>query len=494
MSRDDTLLDKQTCRGSQEIDASNLEVPHSHSSETLRADQSYTSSPNLSSAESSATLVGSIPSVDEKDEDPIDGPDQTNSTGEDSPRDSEETGGEEEDQSLDNTPPSSADSIKEQDRVPVPIGRHSSISNNNNKNAVNAMSSSSPSSGHPSSRSSSRMSASRMSNTSTGSSSQQLMSSLSNTMSYLKVRGGSGKRGSSDTAASDSLTLSASGSGGSNSTTPRSSFQTDVTVLSTPRSSFQFADAQQMSSKAGVVVTSSRSSARRSSTASAASAFAAATAACSNPPDVPAHSYSVPQSRGASRLPSVAGPDAVRIPGRKRESMISTAATMRVLNVLRHWVSKHSQDFETDPKLMQITTEFLEELVHNTTLLPAEHKAASQLLSMITKEDTSKKIDLDLLLTPPAKPSKETIESLSALEIAEGMTYLDHKIFVSIMCSEFLGQGKSQFFPIFTMIPSFRFICFTVESSLLFRDSSWTAVHEMQMHMQCFPAVRLDKF
>ncbi len=28
---------------------------------------------------------------------------------------------------------------------------------------------------------------------------------------------------------------------------------------------------------------------------------------------------------------------------KKRESVISTAATMRVLNVLRHWVSKHNQ-------------------------------------------------------------------------------------------------------------------------------------------------------
>ena len=28
---------------------------------------------------------------------------------------------------------------------------------------------------------------------------------------------------------------------------------------------------------------------------------------------------------------------------RKRESVISTAATMRVLNIIKHWVSKHSQ-------------------------------------------------------------------------------------------------------------------------------------------------------
>jgi len=29
--------------------------------------------------------------------------------------------------------------------------------------------------------------------------------------------------------------------------------------------------------------------------------------------------------------------------GKRHESVISTAATMRVLNILRHWVSKHAQ-------------------------------------------------------------------------------------------------------------------------------------------------------
>lgn len=480
------------CGSLQENDGSNLEVPHSHSSETLRADQSYTSSPNLSSAESSATLVGSIPSVDEKDEDVQDedgvvgvagelgAEDGTGGDSSPSREESEGTGDEDGSNSMDNTPPSSADSVKEDRRSSVTQLSSSSANNNNNsKNAVNAMNSNSGSppttasgANASSSRSSSRMSASRMSNTSTHSSSgssaasqaQQMMTSLSNTMSYLRVRGGGGKRGSNDTV-SESLTLTASGGASvSNSTTPRSSFQTDVTVLSTPRSSFQFADAQTMSSKAGVVVTSSRSSARRSSTASAASAFAAATAASSNPPDMPPvqSCYSQPASRATSRLPSMAGPAdmaAVRIMPQmrmgKRESMISTAATMRVLNVLRHWVSKHSQDFESDAQLTQITTEFLEELVHNTTLLPAEHKAASQLLSMITKEETVKKIDLDLLLAPPAKPSKETIESLSALEIAEGMTFLDHKIFVAIMCSEFLGQGTVHYSSLLHLL-SFR--------------------------------------
>ncbi|GFQ66611.1 ras-specific guanine nucleotide-releasing factor 1 [Trichonephila clavata] len=253
--------------------------------------------------------------------------------------------------------------------------------------------------------------------------------SVPNVMAYLKVRGAGSKRGSSDTEGSTSQ-----------STTPRSSIQTESTILSTPRSSFQYPDSPQHSSKAGVVVTSSRASTRRSSTASAAAAFAAATAGSSNPPEP---LISQPQSRAGSRLPSAVGAD-LKIPNAKakRESMITTAATMRVLNVLRHWVSKHSQDFDNDPKLLQLTTDFLEELLHNNTLLPAETKAASQLLQMISKQDQEKQtVDLDLLLATPMTASKENIETLSALEIAEGMTYLDHKIFISIRSEEFLGQA-----------------------------------------------------
>lgn len=254
----------------------------------------------------------------------------------------------------------------------------------------------------------------------------------SSAMSYLRVKGATGKRGSSDTEST-----------GYNSsfTTPRSSFQTDTTGISTPRSSFQYPDSPQMSSKAGVVVTSSRASTRRSSTSSAASAFAVATAASSNPPEPT--SQSVAQSRASSRLPSAVGADLkIPTPSRvKRESVIGTAATMRVLNVLRHWISKHSQDFENDDKLGQMTTDFLEELVHNANLLPSEHKAAGQLLQMITKQSQVKGVDLDVLLARPLAPSRDTVETLSALEIAEGMTYLDHKIFISIHSAELISQA-----------------------------------------------------
>ncbi|XP_065348892.1 ras-specific guanine nucleotide-releasing factor 2-like isoform X3 [Cloeon dipterum] len=214
------------------------------------------------------------------------------------------------------------------------------------------------------------------------------------------------------------------------------------------RASFQH-DSPQTSSKAGVVITSFRQSQRSigneplwSSTSSAAAAFAIATSASSNPRD---HTPVVPPMQRASRC-SVG--DAMSLRGscrdrnRRKESVMSTAATMRVLNVLRHWVSKHAQDFELDQRLKSMTIEFLDDITYSPNLLPAEHKAASQLLRLITREEPEHvKVDLEGLLAAPKNPSKESIETLSALEIAEQMTYLDHQIFISICSEEFLGQA-----------------------------------------------------
>ncbi|XP_069969956.1 ras-specific guanine nucleotide-releasing factor 2 isoform X2 [Penaeus vannamei] len=211
---------------------------------------------------------------------------------------------------------------------------------------------------------------------------------------------------------------------------PRSSVHT-----ATPRSSFQVPDSPSHSvPRVGVVITSSRQSQRRSSSASAAAAFAVATAGSSNPRDIP---KTPPLGRfsvgGEGRRSSF------RERPSRQESIISTAATMRVLNVLRHWVSKHSQDFETDLRLKTLTIEFLDDLVCCPTLLPAEHKAASQLLRLLTKEEPANpRVDLNTLLAPPTTPSKESIETLSALEVAEQMTYIDHQIFVAIRSEEFL--------------------------------------------------------
>ena len=94
--------------------------------------------------------------------------------------------------------------------------------------------------------------------------------------------------------------------------------------------------------------------------------------------------------------------DAFRASAKRKMSITSSAATMRVLSVLRHWVTKHGQvllnsghksipfqmcvwqDFEGNPHLKNLSIEFLEDIVCTPTLLPAEHKAASQLLRSLS--------------------------------------------------------------------------------------------------------------
>ena len=69
--------------------------------------------------------------------------------------------------------------------------------------------------------------------------------------------------------------------------------------------------------------------------------------------------------------------DSFRAAARRKMSITSSAATMRVLSVLRHWVTKHAQDFEGNHQLKNLTIEFLEDIVCTPTLLPAEHKVYS---------------------------------------------------------------------------------------------------------------------
>lgn len=174
----------------------------------------------------------------------------------------------------------------------------------------------------------------------------------------------------------------------------------------------------------------------RSSTSSAAAAFAVATAGSSNPRDysIPtcirlgggalsgpsggacgtrSQTYiSLPSSDARSsfggpvQAPSTAGSDNPAPTGNlnRKESIMSSAATMRVLSVLRHWISKHRDDFETgDLRLKNLTIEFLEDVLSSPQLLPAEHKAASQLLQLLTRDDPSHaKVDLNYLLAQPA--------------------------------------------------------------------------------------------
>ncbi|KAM3927202.1 ras-specific guanine nucleotide-releasing factor 1 isoform 2-T2 [Leptodactylus fuscus] len=183
----------------------------------------------------------------------------------------------------------------------------------------------------------------------------------------------------------------------------------------------------------GIVMTSCREHDSNRSNLSAASAFAIATAGANE---------GTPTKETYRRMSlATAGFPSDQRNGDK-EFVIRRAATNRVLNVLRHWVSKHAQDFETNLQLKSKVISFLEEVIHNPELLAQERKAAANIIRTLTQEDpgdsqvTLEEIEHMVLSTPV-----EPFESLSALEIAEQVTLLDHLIFKKIPYEEFFGQG-----------------------------------------------------
>ncbi|XP_048418866.2 ras-specific guanine nucleotide-releasing factor 1 isoform X3 [Stegostoma tigrinum] len=180
----------------------------------------------------------------------------------------------------------------------------------------------------------------------------------------------------------------------------------------------------------GVVVTSSREMDNNRSALSATSAFAIATAGANE---------GTPTKEKFRRmsLASAGFPTDQRICD--KEFVIRRAATNRVLNVLRHWVSKHSQDFEANTELKSQVIGFLEEVIHDPELLTQERKAAANIIRTLSQEDS---VDPQTTLEEIMNVAEEeTFENLSALEIAEELTLLDHLIFGCIPYEEFFGQG-----------------------------------------------------
>ncbi|XP_062240974.1 ras-specific guanine nucleotide-releasing factor 2 isoform X2 [Platichthys flesus] len=125
-----------------------------------------------------------------------------------------------------------------------------------------------------------------------------------------------------------------------------------------------------------------------------------------------------------------------------KEFIIRRAATNRVLNVLRHWVSKHSQDFEMNGELKMSVICLLEEVLRDQDLLPQERKATANILSALSQdEQDDAQLRIEDILQMADCPKAECFESLSAMELAEQITLLDHIVFRSIPYEEFLGQG-----------------------------------------------------
>ncbi|XP_045416994.1 ras-specific guanine nucleotide-releasing factor 1 isoform X1 [Lemur catta] len=183
----------------------------------------------------------------------------------------------------------------------------------------------------------------------------------------------------------------------------------------------------------GVVMTSCRELDNNRSALSAASAFAIATAGANE---------GAPNKEKFRRmsLASAGFPPDQR--NGDKEFVIRRAATNRVLNVLRHWVSKHAQDFETNDELKCKVIGFLEEVMHDPELLTQERKAAANIIRTLTQEDPGdNQITLEEIVQMADGVKAEPFESHSALEIAEQLTLLDHLVFKKIPYEEFFGQG-----------------------------------------------------
>ncbi|MEJ1275550.1 creatine kinase mitochondrial 2 [Cricetulus griseus] len=125
-----------------------------------------------------------------------------------------------------------------------------------------------------------------------------------------------------------------------------------------------------------------------------------------------------------------------------KEFIIRRTATNRVLNVLRHWVSKHAQDFELNNELKMNVINLLEEVLKDPDLLPQERKATANILRALSQDDQDDiHLKLEDIIQMADCPKAECFETLSAMELAEQITLLDHIVFRSIPYEEFLGQG-----------------------------------------------------
>jgi hypothetical protein len=139
--------------------------------------------------------------------------------------------------------------------------------------------------------------------------------------------------------------------------------------------------------------------------------------------------------------------------------IVNTAASMRVLNILRHWVTKHGhvkflieinlkveikgekyfhfflKDFSQNIKLKDETINLVYDMLVDPHLTDTEKKVARgiiQQLNILNEKTAEKSVNIEILLMPPTVAGKVKFNDLSVSEIAEQMTYIDYQIFCSI--------------------------------------------------------------
>ncbi|CAF4158295.1 unnamed protein product, partial [Rotaria magnacalcarata] len=217
-------------------------------------------------------------------------------------------------------------------------------------------------------------------------------------------------------------------------------------VLSSPRQSIR--NAAETSLKQvlpGVVVTSSRTSRRRISSAAATQAFAVATSGES--PKTMRNERLASNQGGCSMSIQPATTNSSVMPLTPREQrandyiIVNTASTMRVLNVLRHWLTKHPLDFHTNPKLKEMVLELLQDMLFNNHLIAAEHKAAVAIIKQLETAEIDEKNEQLHILLYPKQVANATFDQIAVSDLAEQMTFVDHKLFCALGSEELLLQG-----------------------------------------------------
>ncbi|KAH0505677.1 Ras-specific guanine nucleotide-releasing factor 2 [Microtus ochrogaster] len=101
-----------------------------------------------------------------------------------------------------------------------------------------------------------------------------------------------------------------------------------------------------------------------------------------------------------------------------------------------------STDFELNNELKINVLNLLEEVLRDPDLLPQERKATANILRALSQDDQDDiHLKLEDIIQMTDCPKAECFETLSAMELAEQITLLDHVVFRSIPYEEFLGQG-----------------------------------------------------
>jgi len=118
-------------------------------------------------------------------------------------------------------------------------------------------------------------------------------------------------------------------------------------------------------------------------------------------------------------------------------------ATMRVLTVLRHWVTKHPEDFQADPALKEQLVSSMNHILSNDTSTNLEQKFANAIMRILERkhEELEAALCFEARFVHVSTSPEElaTFDKISATQLAEQLTFLEHLIFSKIPSHEFLN-------------------------------------------------------